>query len=186
MSTIDVHARATFVAALATFGMTAAHHIYGAVIYDTPWRHHAAIIGAIASAALWFAHRMYTRDPFATRGRIGLVVLTCVAGLLAVVAFGAFEGLYNHVIKNVTYFAGVPLAVLRELFPAPTYELPNDVIFEVSGVLQVVPAAFTGIALFRLLRCDRSMRRAHRHGEASAPARAGLDRDHSISTILRA
>jgi len=78
-----------------------------------------------------------------------------VAGLHAVLAIGAFEGLYNHVIKVVTYFAGLPLELHRELFPPPTYELPNDALFEASGILQVVPAAYTAVALVRLLRAER-------------------------------
>src|SRR5687767_3352437 len=106
MSTIEAHARAAFAGALTTFGLTAAHHVYGAIIYHTPWRHHAAVVGAIASALLWLAHRTYTRDPLATRGRIGLAAIIVVAGGHAVLAIGAFEGFYNHLIKNVTYFAG--------------------------------------------------------------------------------
>lgn len=166
MSTIEVEARRSLAGALATFGLTAAHHTYGAVIYDTPWRHHATVVAAIAGALLWLAHRTYTRDPASARGRIGLALFTAVVGLHAVLAIGAFEGFYNHVIKNVTYFAGMPLALHRELFPPPTYELPNDVIFEVSGILQVVPAGYAAIALFRLLRRHGSLRRAQRHGES--------------------
>src|SRR5688572_4970149 len=154
MNTIEVHARAAFVGALATFGLTAVHHVYGAVLYDTPWRHHAAVVGAIASAVLWLAHRAYTRDPAGIRGRVALAVFVTVTGLIAVLAIGMFEGLYNHVMKNITYFAGLPLELHRELFPPPTYELPNDALFEVSGILQVVPAAYAAIALYRLLRAE--------------------------------
>jgi hypothetical protein len=156
MTTIEVHARAAFAGALATFGLTAVHHVYGAVLYDTPWRHHAAVVGAVASALLWLAHRAHTRDPSGIRGRIGLVAFVAIAGLWAVLAIGAFEGLYNHVIKNITYFAGLPLALHRQLFPPPTYELPNDALFEMSGILQVVPAAYTATALVRLLRAEWS------------------------------
>jgi hypothetical protein len=162
MNTIELHARAAFAGALATFGLTAVHHVYGAILYDTPWRHHAAVVGAIASALLWVAHRAYTRNPTGIRGRVGLAAFVVVTGLVAVLAIGAFEGLYNHVIKNVTYFGGLPLELHRELFPPPTYELPNDVLFEVSGILQVVPATYAAIALVRLLRAKWSMRREHR------------------------
>jgi hypothetical protein len=30
---------------------------------------------------------------------------------------------------------------MTRLFPPPTYELPNDAFFEITGILQVVPAA---------------------------------------------
>lgn len=38
--------------------------------------------------------------------------------------------------------------LLHRLFPPPTYELPNDLLFELLGVAQVVPAA---IAAWRLV-----------------------------------
>ncbi len=150
------HARAAVLGALATYGLTVAHHTYGAVVYRTPWRHHASVVTAIASIVLWLAYRAYSQDPASTRGRIGLVGLLAAAGLYAVLAIGVFEGLYNHVLKNVLYFAALPLELLRQLFPPPTYELPNDAIFELSGIAQVVPATYTAIALVRLLGRARS------------------------------
>ncbi len=152
------HLRAAFAGAMATFGLTALHHSYGAIVYSTPWRHHATVVAAIAGAVLWLARRAYERYAGSTRGSIGLAIFVAVTSLYAVVAIGAFEGFYNHVIKVVTYFAGMPLELHRELFPPPVYELPNDAIFEISGVLQVVPAAYTALALVRLLRADWSKR----------------------------
>jgi hypothetical protein len=41
---------------------------------------------------------------------------------------------------------------MRQLFPPLKYELPNDVFFETTGVLQVVPAAITGYYLYRFIQ----------------------------------
>jgi len=41
---------------------------------------------------------------------------------------------------------------MRRLFPPPRYELPDDAFFEVTGVLQVVPAAITGYYLCRFVQ----------------------------------
>jgi hypothetical protein len=55
---------------------------------------------------------------------------------------GIFEGLYNHVLKNIFFFVSASKQTLQSLFPAPTYEMPNDLIFEITGGAQglmVVP-----------------------------------------------
>lgn len=67
-------------------------------------------------------------------------------------AIGLFEGAYNHLLKNVLFFAHAPESLLLRLFPPPIYELPNNVAFELSGVAQVIPAAFAGVATFRYVR----------------------------------
>ena len=65
---------------------------------------------------------------------------------------GFFEGGYNHVLKDVLHFGGASPALMRRLFPPPRYELPDDAFFEVTGVLQVVPAAITGYYLCRFVQ----------------------------------
>jgi hypothetical protein len=79
-----------------------------------------------------------------------------------VLAIGAFEGVYNHVAKDALFLAGAPRTLLLRLFPPPTYEMPNDPWFEVSGVLQVIPAAFAGLASLRFVRALRAGRRNRR------------------------
>ncbi|HKG92288.1 MAG TPA: hypothetical protein VKA84_10370 [Gemmatimonadaceae bacterium] len=39
------------------------------------------------------------------------------------------------------YFSGASVEQMTRLFPPPRYEPPNDGVFEISGVVQVVPAA---------------------------------------------
>jgi hypothetical protein len=56
---------------------------------------------------------------------------------------------------HVVYFGGVRGASFDWWFPAPTYETPNDLLFESSGVLQFVIgycAAVTLAAFWRQLR----------------------------------
>jgi len=53
---------------------------------------------------------------------------------------GVFEGIYNHLLKNIMYFGGAGDGLLLTLFPAPTYEMPNDLLFEITGVMQGVIA----------------------------------------------
>lgn len=132
-----------------TLALTSAHHVYGAVRYDTPWRHHAAVVSFWVTLALLAAFTAYRRHPGTRAGRLAGWTLAALALLFPGLVFGLFEGLYNHVLKDVLFFAGTPRALLLRLFPPPTYELPNDVWFELSGVLQVVPATFTARVLLR-------------------------------------
>jgi hypothetical protein len=55
----------------------------------------------------------------------------------------------------VLYFGGASPTVMRRLFPPPSYELPDNMVFEVTGVLQVVPAAVTAYRLNQLVRQRR-------------------------------
>jgi hypothetical protein len=60
---------------------------------------------------------------------IGLVVFP-------IGAIGLFGGGYNHLLKDIVYFSGASPSLMQGLFPPPKYEMPDDVFFEVSGVMQ--------------------------------------------------
>ena len=45
---------------------------------------------------------------------------------------------------------------LERLFPPPTYEMPDDLWFEVTGVLQFLLALWAAYYLFRLWREERA------------------------------
>lgn len=123
--------------ALAVLALTAAHHLYGAWRFDTPWRAHVAhvaLLSAIAMAAcLGTARAASSRalGSWAVNAFVGLVLLICGIWL------GLYEGGYNHGIKNLAHAAGLPDELLRRFFPAGLYEPPGDLVFELSGVLQL-------------------------------------------------
>jgi hypothetical protein len=52
------------------------------------------------------------------------------------VLVGGFEGFYNHLLKNIFYFAGAGKNTLQLMFPSPTYEMPNNFLFEATGIMQ--------------------------------------------------
>ena len=68
------------------------------------------------------------------------VLLVAVTLVLAVGLIGVFEGGYNHAAKLLLFFGGAAPDTMNRLFPPPTSEMPNDVFFEVSGVLQFLVA----------------------------------------------
>jgi hypothetical protein len=147
--------------------VTSIHHAYGAYIYDTPWRYHAVLVAGVTATLILGALAVLGSRPSGLLGTLaqGLFVLGTLG--VAVLMFGTFEGLYNHVLKNLLYFGGASSALMTRLFPPPTYELPNDVFFEITGILQVVPAA---VAAWYLLRMTQ--RRVHSYQPNSATRRS--------------
>src|SRR3954467_13461759 len=103
------HARALLLGALATLGLTAAHHAYGAVRYQTPWRHHAAIVAFWVGLALLAAFIVHQRRPATRTGRFAGWAPAALTLLVPVLSIGLFEGLYNHVLKDGVFLAGAPL-----------------------------------------------------------------------------
>ena len=137
---------------LGVLALTIVHHVYGAIRYATPERYHAVFIALGALAVILGGFALYRRQPDARGGRFGWWLFWGASGLVPVFLFGVVEGFYNHVVKVALYLVGLPEESLRRLYPAPTYELPNDVIFELTGVLQVAPAVLAGVFLVRLLK----------------------------------
>jgi hypothetical protein len=138
--------------ALAIALLTSVHHAYGAQIYGTPWRLHAALVSVLATAVAFVALRVLRKRPNDAAGQIAAWVFTADTLVIHVGGFGVFEGGYNHVLKDLLYFGGASPELIRLLFPPPTYELPDDAFFEITGVLQVVPAALAGYYLYRFVQ----------------------------------
>ena len=136
--------------------LTAVHHAYGAVVYDTPFRLHGALVAValcLPIAALYFAYRRFASP---RPRRIAGWVLVGLVLAVPVVAVGLFEGAYNHALKNALYFGGVSEGALLRLFPPPVYELPNNAVVEVTGVAQ---AAFGWWGAIATLRFAGALRR---------------------------
>ena len=135
----------------ALVALTGFHHAYGAWLYATPWRLHVVYIAVpvLASqlALLRVGQRSERRE---VRTRVTRWVVASVLLLLAA-PLGLFEGAYNHAIKNLVFFA-YGAQVAAQWFPPPTYELPNDLLFELTGIAQFPLALF---GAWRLMRVQR-------------------------------
>jgi SAM-dependent methyltransferase len=138
-------------AGVAVSALTSIHHVYGAIRYDTPIRYHAAALAAVAVIAMLGALRVSRTRAGSAVGKAARWAFLGVNATVFVILFGAFEGLYNHVLKDALHLAGTPLALLRVLYPAPMYDVPNDWFFELTGALQVVPAAATAYFVRQLI-----------------------------------
>jgi hypothetical protein len=149
---LEASANRTVLGGLAVSLLTSVHHYYGAHVYKTPWRRHAAPVSGLATAIALGSLLALRRRTTGLADAVAFWVLTADTLVVHVGGFGVFEGAYNHVLKDALYLGGASPALLRRLFPAPRYELPDDAFFEVTGVLQVIPAAITGYYLYRLVQ----------------------------------
>jgi hypothetical protein len=113
---------------------TCIHHIYGAIIYNTPWRLHVIFFAVPVMIAVWVLGYFYTRNP----GRILWVSYLLAVLLFPVLMIGLYEGVYNHLIKNIVFPFTGNSSFFKLLFPPPAYEAPNDLLFELTGILQAL------------------------------------------------
>jgi hypothetical protein len=126
--------------------LTSVHHMYGAYIYHTPWRLHILFFSIPVMVFNWVVvtRRTGTKPVFYIFCAVNLVV--------TVMLIGVYEGVYNHLLKNILYFTGVPTDTMNRLFPPPVYVMPDDVVFEVTGILQglvLIPLVYWFVLLFR-------------------------------------
>jgi drug/metabolite transporter (DMT)-like permease len=148
MKTIDTF-KMLFLASTGTMLLTLFHHAYGAAIYDEPFRLHVAWFSVPVIVALALTYRIYRRRPRSKPGRISLWIFIGITVLISVGAIGIFEGGYNHVLKNILYFGGARQETFDRLY-SPIYELPNNFLFEFTGILQFVTACAALYYIFRL------------------------------------
>lgn len=151
----------TMWSALAVLLLTTVHHVYGAYIYNTPWRYHVAIVSTVTAVILFASLRVLRRRTAGVIGKIAFWTFAVVTLAIPVITIGIFEGGYNHAVKDVLDFTGASPELMQRLFPPPTYEMPNDAFFEITGVLQLVPAVMAGWYLIGAVQAHlRSLRYA--------------------------
>ncbi len=141
----------TAVSALAVLVLTSVHHVYGAVVYDTPWRAHILLIAIPAGAVIALALYAGWSRAGSRIGRVAGWFGLLLALAFPIAAIGFYEGLFNHVVKNIAYF-GLGEASARTLFPGPIYEMPDSFLFEATGILQFPLAVLAGVYALRLAR----------------------------------
>jgi hypothetical protein len=149
--TMQAAKRATL-GSVAICAATTVHHIYGAYIYHTLWRFHAAVISALATALIAASLLLLRKHSDDAIGSVASWTFMTVTFFVPLLGFGVFEGVYNHALKVALYFAHTSPVLMARLFPPSTYEMPNDAFFEVTGVMQVIPGVVTGYYLYRFVQ----------------------------------
>lgn len=129
--------------------LTSIHHIYGAYVYDTPWRLHILFFSV---PVLVFngvtARKKSNRFLVYTLLLANFIITACLIGL--------FEGVYNHLLKDLLFFAGTSSDIMVKLFPPPTYVMPNNFFFEFTGVLQALAGIVLVYHFIKLIKQNHS------------------------------
>jgi hypothetical protein len=133
--------------------VSTAHHWYGAIVYDTPWR---LVVSLWIPGFVLFVLAMlyvYWKHAGTTVGSIAFWAFF-LSAVVFQIGFTMFECVYSHVLKDVLYFGGAQQETLMRLFPPPAYHLPDNWIFEFTGLLQIVGLIAAWLA-YRVIQ-DRS------------------------------
>ena len=124
------------VSALAAGLISSGHHLYGAIAYDTMWRAGVSywILGIVV--LLCSLLYIYWRFNHTLMGKIALWIFSFWAVFFQA-GFTLFECVYSHVLKDILFFSGVSRPTLELLYPPPAYHLPDNWLFEFTGVMQL-------------------------------------------------
>ena len=131
--------------------LTAMHHYYGGLIYRSNFRFHVAVfggVGAVAILGILLAHRTGSDSVLSnlTFWWLAIFIATTVG------VIGMMEGGYNHLLKNVLYFSNASSPLTLRLFPLSSgYVMPNNALFEITGLLQFFVALPAGYYFLRSL-----------------------------------
>lgn len=138
-------------------GLTSVHHLYGAIIYNTPWRMHVLLLSIPVIIVTLFLSRLLNKTKVTTNKYL-FWVYWLITLLASITLIGVFEGLYNHILKNILYFGGLSGSLMNKIFPSGTYEMPNNFFFEITGMMQgiiVIPLIVYFIQLSKMLPIDK-------------------------------
>jgi len=138
-----------FLTTLCLMGLTIFHHFYASIIYPQAFRAHVAYVSIPVVVLEYIIYREYRKATNPLKKRLHYILFQILAWSVPILLIGFYEGGYNHFLKNILFFAGVKLNILTDLFPPPMYEMPNNFIFEFTGILQFVTAIYALLFLLR-------------------------------------
>lgn len=127
--------------------LTSIHHIYGAIHYKTPWRLHTLHINIPMLLIVYLLIFHPPKKIFGSQFIRGLTI--AIITIVWICWLGLYEAFYNHLVKNILYFSSEPKGLMSILFPLKIYEMPNDFIFEVTGILQLLPLPYIFLYTFK-------------------------------------
>jgi hypothetical protein len=134
-------------AIVAAYALTTIHHIYGGLVDGAPNRLRVPPIMAIPSLITLGSLYRYKR----TGSGPALATSSTVAVLAWVVLSGLVHGAYSHAYKDILFLLDGPPELYYPLNPDEHYP-PDDIFFEITGVLEMVTGYFIALFTYRLIR----------------------------------
>lgn len=145
------------------YSLTSIHHIYGGIVDSDPKRLFVPVLAAVPLLITQRALHVYRR----TGSKTALTWLNVLVVVWWVGIQGLLHGAYAHAYKDLIYLAGVPASEAHNYYynlnPAEHYP-PDNLFFELTGVLEFVTAYF--VALYTL-RLNQDRQKADRQGPIS-------------------
>lgn len=133
---------------LFTYLITAVHHYYTGVYYETMWRAEFAIYAIIPTfICLTTLTIHYNRG-----GRLLLFTFALVSFIFFFLVVGVWEGAWCHATKLVCYFLNIPFHNAPAAWHIPPAPAPEDLFSELTGVLNFVFATFNLHFMIKLLK----------------------------------
>ncbi|HET9138774.1 hypothetical protein [Actinophytocola sp.] len=130
--------------------LTSVHHIYGGLTTTATNRLLVpAILAPTVIIALGSLHVLRRSGR-----RIALGIFAIVAIVVWVILLGGLHGAYAHLYKDVVYLLDAPAHRYVALNPNEHYP-PDDILFEITGLLDVVTATWIAVATARLVAKHR-------------------------------
>jgi hypothetical protein len=133
-------------AIVSAYGLTTLHHIYGGIVDNAPNRLIVPVIMAVPTAAALVALHRYER----TGSKTALATAATVTSIAWVGLSGLLHGGYAHAYKDVLFLTGGPAKLYYPLNPSEHYP-PDDLLFEITGVLEVAAAFLVAWSTYRLI-----------------------------------
>jgi hypothetical protein len=130
----------------AAYALTTIHHIYGGLVDKAPNRLRVPVIMAVPTLATVAALHRYER----TGSKIALVTSATVTSVAWVALSGLLHGGYAHAYKDVLFLTGSPAKLYYPLNPSEHYP-PDDLFFEITGVLETATAYLVARSTYRLI-----------------------------------
>src|SRR5687768_18557321 len=109
----------TTIAGLAILVMTAIHHIYGAMLFATPWRLHIVYISIPVALLILATVSLGRASASSLLARLASWTYALAIGGFAVGMIGVYEGGYNHLLPNLQYVLGVEHTLREGLYEPP-------------------------------------------------------------------
>lgn len=148
--------RAAIVSLVILFAVTTAHHLYGGLLLGSPNRLLVPVLLLPLVGAAIAALAVFRRTGSTGAARTYVIIALVLAGLLGIV-----HSAYSHLYKDVLFLAGGPAELYVLLNPDEHYP-PDDVFFEVTGLVELAAAIAVAAPAVRLLRMARTSHPARR------------------------
>jgi hypothetical protein len=134
--------------------VTIGHFAHGAHVYEDPSRYHIVAPALVALTLSLLLAGVYAWRP----SRAWLWALVVVVGVPFVGMFGLYHGGFSHALKLIMYAAGTSPERLAEIFDSPDFAVPNDGVFEVTGLLTLFASLVIVHLFVRLVRASKRSR----------------------------